>query len=103
MLVPTNENFSSRERLALLGMIDRLSRSIGECERIVQTPVPLNYARHTIRFLTMWLLTVPLAVCGEIGLATGPVVGMLAWALFGIYEIGVVIEDPFQRTLKVRS
>ena len=84
-------------------MIDRLSRSIGECERIVQTPVPLNYARHTIRFLTMWLLTVPLAVCGEIGLATGPVVGVLAWALFGIYEIGVVIEDPFQRTLKVRS
>jgi len=99
--VKESPSFSSRERLELIRMCDRLSKSIGECERIVQTPVPLNYARHTIRFLTMWCLTLPFAVCGELGLATGPVIGVLTWALFGIYEIGVQIEDPFQRTLKL--
>ena len=82
-------------------MVDKLSNSIGACERIVQTPVPLNYARHTIRFLTTWCLTLPFAVCGEFGLATGPVMSVVAWTLFGIYEIGVQIEDPFQRTLKL--
>ena len=99
--VRDSDSFSSRERLVLIGLCDRLSKSIGECERIVQTPVPLNYARHTIRFLTLWCLTLPFAVCGELGLATGPVIGVLTWALFGIYEIGVQIEDPFQRTLKL--
>ena len=99
--VPDQKTFTNRERLALVSLIDKLSNSIGECERLVQTPVPLNYARHTIRFLTLWCLTLPLAVCGELGLATGPVMAVVAWTLFGIYEIGVQIEDPFQRTLKL--
>mmetsp|Transcript_2736 Transcript_2736/g.5627 ORF Transcript_2736/g.5627 Transcript_2736/m.5627 type:complete len:440 (+) Transcript_2736:171-1490(+) len=94
-------NFTNRERLTLVSLVDKLCHSIGECERIVQTPVPLNYARHTIRFLTLWCLTLPFAICGELGLATGPVMAVVAWTLFGIYEIGVQIEDPFQRTLSL--
>ena len=46
--------FSSRERLAMFGYVDQMSYRIGECERLVQTPVPLNYARHTSRFLAIW-------------------------------------------------
>lgn len=33
---------------------------------------------------------------GEMGLATAPVVCVATWALFGIQEIGLLIEDPFQ-------
>lgn len=29
-------------------------------------------------------------------MATAPVVGLATWALFGIQEIGLLIEDPFQ-------
>jgi predicted membrane chloride channel (bestrophin family) len=46
--------FSAREFHFALQMVNNLSRCIGACERIVQTPVPLNYARHTSRFLTIW-------------------------------------------------
>ncbi|GMH79174.1 hypothetical protein TrLO_g13591 [Triparma laevis f. longispina] len=99
--IPDSSTFSSRERLTFISLVGKLSDAIGQCERIVQTPVPLNYARHTIRFLTAWCLTLPFAVCGEFGLATGPVMSVVAWTLFGIYEIGVQIEDPFQRTLKL--
>ena len=35
---------------------------------------------------------------GEMGMATAPVVCLATWALFGIQEIGLLIEDPFQVT-----
>lgn len=52
--IPNGKLFSSRERLFALNLVNKLSGCIGACERIVQTPVPLSYARHTSRFLTIW-------------------------------------------------
>ena len=93
--------FTNRERLALIGYVDKLSRSIGACERIHQTVVPLNYARHALRSLTVWLWTLPFVLVNDLGLLTGPVVGVVAWILYGVYEIGSRIEDPFQGTLRL--
>lgn len=45
---------TARESLFALDLVNKLSDSIGACERLVTTPVPLNYARHTSRFLTIW-------------------------------------------------
>jgi putative membrane protein len=73
--VPTSDLFSSRERLELLRKTDKLSECIGQCERIHQTVVPLNYARHALRSLSIWLLTLPFALIKDLGLLTGPVVG----------------------------
>lgn len=61
-----NEDWSSRERLAILAMCNKLGATIGGCERLVQTPVPLHYVRHTSRFLTIWCLLLPLVI-GEFG------------------------------------
>jgi len=99
--VPDQYNFTPRERLALLGKIDKLSKCIGQCERIHQTVVPLNYARHSLRSLTMWLLTLPFALVKDLGFFTGPVLAIMSWLLFGVYEIGYSIEDPFQGTLRL--
>jgi len=93
--------FTNRERMALIGYVDKLSRSIGACERIHQTVVPMNYARHALRSLTVWLWTLPFVLVKDLGLLTGPVVAILSWILFGIYEIGSRIEDPFQGTLRL--
>jgi len=93
--------FSSRERLAMMSFGDKLTKAVGACERLVQTPVPLNYARHTSRFLSMWCLTVPLALVGEMGFGIVPVMGLMAWGLFGIQEIGLMIEEPFRRALRL--
>jgi predicted membrane chloride channel (bestrophin family) len=101
--VPFGPNFSSRERLTLLGYIDKLTNAIGQCERIHKTAVPLNYARHSLRSLTLWLFTLPFALIKDFGLLTGPVVGLSAWLLFGVYQIGYMIEDPFQGTLRLST
>lgn len=93
--------YTNRERLLLLGCVEKLSNTIGECERIHQTSIPLNYARHSLRGLTLWLFTLPFAVVGSSGLLTGPVCGISAWLLYGIYQIGHSIEDPFQKTLRL--
>lgn len=99
--VPDGPTFTARERLALLSKVDSLSRAIGACERIHQTVVPLNYARHALRSLAMWLVSLPFALVKDLGLMTGPVLFIMSWMLFGVYEIGYSIEDPFQGTLRL--
>ncbi len=99
--VPDSDHFTARERLALLAKVDKLSGTIGACERIHQTVVPLNYARHALRSLTMWLLSLPFALVKDLGLMTGPTLFLISWMLFGVYEIGYSIEDPFQGTLRL--
>lgn len=101
MGIQDSRSFSSRERLALLGSVDMLTSAIGQCERIHQTSVPLNYARHALRSLTLWLVTLPFCLVKDLGLLTGPVTGIIAWLLFGIYQIGHSIEDPFQGSLRL--
>jgi len=103
MEVPYSSNFSSRERLVLLNSVDKLTNAIGQCERIHQTAVPLNYARHSLRSLTLWLFTLPFALIGDLGLLTAPVTGCIAWIFFGVYQIGYSIEDPFQGSLRLSN
>jgi len=98
---PDSDRFTARERLAFLGKVDKLSAAISACERIHQTVVPLNYARHALRSLTMWLLSLPFALVKDLGLMTGPALFLMSWMLFGVYEIGYSIEDPFQGTLRL--
>ena len=99
--IPYGPNFTSRERLAMLGMVDKLTNCIGQCERIHQTAVPLNYARHSLRSLTVWLFTLPFALTKDLGLFTAPVIAVTAWLFFGVYQIGYSIEDPFQGSLRL--
>ena len=99
--VPDQDNWTARERLTLLSKVEKLSGSIGACERIHQTVVPLNYARHALRSLTIWLLSLPFALVKDLGLTTGPILFVISWMLFGVYEIGYSIEDPFQGTLRL--
>ena len=103
MEIPMGPNFTSRERLKLLKDVDELADYIGSCERIHQTAVPLHYARHALRSLTIWLVTLPFTFVKDFGLLTGPVTMMVAWLLFGVYQIGHSIEDPFQGSLRLST
>uniref|UniRef100_A0A7S3P6M1 Bestrophin homolog n=1 Tax=Amphora coffeiformis TaxID=265554 RepID=A0A7S3P6M1_9STRA len=61
----------------------------------------MNYARHALRCVSLWLFTLPLALLKDFKLMTAPVVMCLAWSYFGIYEIGYTIEDPFKSALRL--
>lgn len=103
--VPNEEGpqamYTNRERTWLLQSVEKLSTTIGACERLVQTPVPLSYARHTSRFLSIYMLSLPWVIVDSLGVSAIILTCFASWALFGIFEIGLVIEDPFQGVLKV--
>lgn len=101
--VPYSGAYTNMERSQFLLYIGQLSEAVGECERIHRTTVPLNYARHSLRGLTMWLVTLPLALMKTYGWWTAPVMGLAAWLLYGIYQIGYSIEDPFQGSLRLAT
>jgi predicted membrane chloride channel (bestrophin family) len=78
-----------------------LGDTLAACDRIFSSPVPLVYTRHTARFLSMWMLLLPLAIHdtfvsgGQSGLATIPAAAILSLFLFGIEELAVQLEEPF--------
>ena len=70
------------------------------CERIFASPVPLVYTRHTARFLSLWLLLLPLGLWDGFGsswnhIALVPTATVLSIFLFGIDELAVQLEEPF--------
>ena len=70
----------------------------GACERIRSTPLPYPYAVHLRRILIAYCFTLPLALVADYGWGTIPATLLIAYALFGIEEIGVEIENPFGDT-----
>ena len=68
---------------------------LGACERILKTPVPFAYAQHIKTFLVMFCFTAPFAIVADMKWYTPIAAAILAFAMFGIDEIGVEIEDPF--------
>jgi putative membrane protein len=71
------------------------SDSWGGAERILKTPIPFAYAHHIKAFLALFAFTLPFALSAEMRWFTPLAAAAIAFALFGIDEIGVEIEDPF--------
>lgn len=68
---------------------------VGGCERLLATPIPVSYTRHTSRSLMLWLITLPFALYPLVGWMTVPSVALLSFIFLGIDEIGVQVEEPF--------
>mmetsp|Transcript_26844 Transcript_26844/g.104206 ORF Transcript_26844/g.104206 Transcript_26844/m.104206 type:complete len:206 (+) Transcript_26844:240-857(+) len=92
---PKGELPASAVRISMEGDVTTLMDVMGACERIVKTPVPLPYSRHTSRFLSLYAMTLPFILVDSQGLKTIVGVAMITWALFAIEEIAHMIEDPF--------
>jgi len=73
--------------------------ALGSCERILKTPIPLAYAIHLKQLLLLYCLLLPFQLVDDLGWLTGPMVGLIAFTLFGVEEIGIEIENPFGRDL----
>jgi ion channel-forming bestrophin family protein len=82
---------------AMNTLLDALVNSLGTCERILKTPIPMAYAIHLKQLLLIYCLLLPFQLIGEIGYWTGPIVALVSFTLFGIEEIGIEIENPFGR------
>jgi len=74
--------------------------TLGGCERLLSSPVPLFYSRHTARFISVWLLFLPFALYGQFGdswnhVTMIPATALISLFLFGIEELATQLEEPF--------
>ncbi|WP_300501717.1 bestrophin family protein [Methylobacter sp.] len=69
--------------------------SIGGCERILKTPMPLVYAIKARRFILIYLLLLPLSLIDEVGLMAVPIAILVAYPLFSLDRIGIELQNPF--------
>jgi predicted membrane chloride channel (bestrophin family) len=74
--------------------------TLGGCERLLSSPVPLFYSRHTARFLSTWLLLLPFALYEPFKgswnhVAEVPAIALASVFLFGIEELATQLEEPF--------
>lgn len=84
----------------LLGFADELSHQITTCQRLMKPPVPPMYYGHALRFLTLWTFTLPLALVSRVQMpCLVPAVGFVTWALYGLRELGVKSQQPFESGL----
>jgi ion channel-forming bestrophin family protein len=79
----------------ILATLNTMVDSLGGCERILKTPIPLAYAIHLKQLLLIYCLTLPFQFVQELQWLTGAIVALISFTLFGIEEIGLEIENPF--------
>jgi putative membrane protein len=80
---------------AMLKLLDTMVDVLGICERILKTPIPLAYSIHLKQLLLIYCLSLPFPMVNDLHWLTGIVVGLISFAVFGIEEIGIEIENPF--------
>lgn len=81
----------------MVKLLDTMVDVLGGCERILKTPIPLAYAIHIKQLLLLYCLALPFQLVNDLHWATGPVVALISFTLFGIEQIGLEIENPFGR------
>jgi putative membrane protein len=80
---------------AMLKLVDNMVDVLGICERILKTPIPLAYIIHLRQLIFLYCFTAPFELINSLGWITPLFVGVIAFTVFGIEEIGVEIENPF--------
>jgi putative membrane protein len=68
----------------------------GGCERIKNTPLPRQYDLFPEFFTYIYCLLLPLGLVGRLGLATAPIVVLIAFVFLVTNRIGRNIENPFE-------
>ncbi|AIE76163.1 bestrophin family protein [Synechocystis sp. PCC 6714] len=89
------KNINAYQLTAMLRLVDSMVDVLGSCERILKTPIPLAYAIHLRQLIFLYCFITPFQMVNTLHWATAFVVGIIAFTVFGIEEIGVEIENPF--------
>lgn len=83
--------------LEMSGRVNELEQCVGICKRLVGSPIPPTFTRHTARLLCMYLALLPIGLLG-VGMSPVGVViatSLTTYILVGVDEIGYEIEYPF--------
>lgn len=85
----------NRSFIELNRSLDQITMLIGDCQRILDTPLPRPYSIHLKHLLLLYCFALPFQFVQPLDWFTIPIVGIISFALLGIEDIGVEIENPF--------
>jgi ion channel-forming bestrophin family protein len=74
-----------------------MEKAFGICRRILGSPIPPTYTRHTSRVLCSYLALLPLSLVDK-GVSSVAILlsaAIISYVFIGIDEIGVEVEHPF--------
>jgi predicted membrane chloride channel (bestrophin family) len=60
---------------------------LGGCERLLRTPIPVSYTRHSTRMIMLWLTLFPVWLQHQIGPALIPTTALVAFLLLGVLPL----------------
>jgi putative membrane protein len=89
------QHIDSIQFAALNRLLDQLVECLSRCERILNAPMPRAYSIHLRHLLILYCFALPFQMVKDLHWWTVPVVGVVAFVLFGIEAIGLEIENPF--------
>ncbi len=91
----SQQHIDSIQFAAINRLLDQLVECLSRCERILNAPMPRAYSIHLRHLLILYCFALPFQMVKDLHWWTVPVVGIVAFALFGIEAIGLEIENPF--------
>lgn len=86
---------NSYQLTSMLKLLDAMVDTLGGCERILKTPIPMAYSIHLKQLLLIYCLTLPFQLVTDLAWWTAPIVSVISFTVFGIEQIGIEIENPF--------
>jgi putative membrane protein len=89
------EQITGDQLIILNGEIQSFMDVCGACERIKNTPIPFSYSVFIKKFTFIYILTLPIGLCFNLGYLTIPVVAIILYVLGSLEIIAEGIEDPF--------
>ena len=75
--------------------VSKLVGCLGMCERVLRTPIPVSFTRHTSRLIFLWSNMLPFTMYSTLGpFSTIPASLIVSYAIVAIADIGVQLEEP---------
>ncbi len=95
----TNNNISEVVFGNMQLHLNAIISAVGGCERILKTPIPIAYSIHLKQLILLYCFSLPFQFVGQLGFLSVALVGLVSFAMMGIEEIGLEIENPFGKDL----
>lgn len=86
---------TEEEFLVLDKNLNALTDSIGACERIKNTPIPVSYSLFIKKFIFVYVMTLPLAFVVQFGYFSALIATFVFYVLVSMEVLAEEIEDPF--------
>ena len=82
-------------RIAMAPLLQQFDDTMGGCERIRNTPIPVSYSSYVKQFVLVYALVMPFGLAREFGYGAVVASMLTFFATMGLELLAEEIEDPF--------